>query len=156
MASWPGVFHDDAGRIVGFWGLTVTELGPHRLRVGDVELWAWCAWDTLFLPKLLAQPAEVQSRSPTDREPISLHVGPERVERTSASDLLVSIVPARDADDFIRTFCHHIHFFASVGEGERWIAGHEGALLMPVADAFELGRQVNHVRYGGLASGAAL
>jgi hypothetical protein len=48
------VFHDDAGHIVGFWGLSTTELGPHRLRgVDGVELSAWCAWDTLFLPELL-------------------------------------------------------------------------------------------------------
>ena len=53
LGSWPGVFRDDAGRIVGFWRLSATELGPHRLRVDGVELSAWCAWDTLFLPELL-------------------------------------------------------------------------------------------------------
>jgi alkylmercury lyase len=148
LSSWPGVFRDDAQRVIGFWGLSITKLGPHRLHVDGKRLSAWCAWDTLFLPELLAQPADVESRSPLDGEPITLRVTPERVRDTSPANLVVSMVPARESDDLIRTFCHHIHFFGSAAEGERWITDREGAFLMPLHDAFELAMRVNRARYG--------
>jgi alkylmercury lyase len=149
LSSWPGVFRAEGGPIVGFWGLSTTEFGPHRLYVDGVTLSAWCAWDTLFLPELLEQTAEVRSHSPLDGEPISLRVGAERIEHSSPPSLVVSMVPARESDDFIRTFCHQIHFFASQAEGKRWIAERDGAFLMPLADGFELAKRVNHARYGG-------
>ena len=113
LGSWPGVFRDDAACVVGFWGLSTRELGPHRLYVDRVELSAWCAWDTLFLPEVLGRPADVRSRSPLGGDPVALRVGPERVEHPSPADLVVSMVPARESEDFIRTFCHQIHLFGS-------------------------------------------
>jgi alkylmercury lyase len=154
LSSWPGVFRDEAENVVGFWGLSIRELGPHRFHVDGVSLSAWCAWDTLFLPELLGKPADVRSRSPLDSEAIALRVSLERIEHASPPDLLVSMVPARESDDFIRTFCHQIHFFATRDEGDRWIAEREGAFLIPLADAFELATRVNHARYGGALTSA--
>jgi hypothetical protein len=54
LGSWLGVFRDDSQRVVGYWGLSILEIGPHRLRVDGAWLSAWCAWDTLFLSELLA------------------------------------------------------------------------------------------------------
>jgi alkylmercury lyase len=154
LSSWRGVFRADQQRVIGFWGLTTTEFGPHRLNIDGVALSAWCAWDSLFLPELLARAADVRSRSPLHGEPIALRVTPERIEHASPPNLVVSMVPARASDDVIRTFCHQIHFFASPAEGRRWIAEREGAFLMPLAEAFELGTRVNHLRYGNaLTSG---
>src|SRR5437870_3145000 len=42
----PGVFRDDQQRVVGFMGLTVVEMGHHRIHVDGRALSAWCAWDT--------------------------------------------------------------------------------------------------------------
>lgn len=148
LVSWPGVFRDDHQRVIGFWGLSIPELGPHRLQVDAVQLSAWCAWDTLFLPELLARPADVRSRSPLDHEPIALRVSPQQIETSTPANLIVSMVPARQSTDFIRTFCHHIHFFASTAEAERWTANCDGALLLPAADAFALGKTFNTARYG--------
>lgn len=54
LASWPGVVRDDRGRIVGFWGLTIGKLVPtHAIELEGRRLFAWCAWDTLFLPGIL-------------------------------------------------------------------------------------------------------
>ena len=77
-----------------------------------------------------------------------MRVGSERVEHATPAGLVVSMLPARESDDFIHTFCHQIHFFGSEAEGERWIAEREGVFLMPLADAFELGRLINHARFG--------
>jgi alkylmercury lyase len=58
LSGWPGVYYDDQRRVIGFWGLTIVPM-PHRLRIGDRTLYAWCAWDTLFLPELIGMPLEV-------------------------------------------------------------------------------------------------
>src|SRR5215470_13528206 len=58
LGSWPAVFTDSQGRITGFWGLAISELSPaHRYESGAKVLYAWCAWDTLFLPARLGQAA---------------------------------------------------------------------------------------------------
>src|SRR5262249_7598896 len=41
MAQLPGVYYDEGGRVIGFWGLTIVEM-PHRLRVDGRELFGWC------------------------------------------------------------------------------------------------------------------
>src|SRR6059036_1608131 len=64
LDSWPGVFRDDEQRVVGFDGLALGETA-HRFRVDSRDLYAWCAWDTLFLPELLDRVAQVESRCPT-------------------------------------------------------------------------------------------
>jgi alkylmercury lyase len=60
----PGVFRDEEQRLVGFMGLTVVEMGHHRMHVDGRPLSAWCAWDTLFLPELLGETACVTSARP--------------------------------------------------------------------------------------------
>src|SRR5260370_11401443 len=54
LASWPAVFTDSAGRVTGFWGLTISELSPaHRYESGGPGLYASCARDTPLLPRPL-------------------------------------------------------------------------------------------------------
>lgn len=82
LASWPGVYLDEERNVIGFWGLTITELSPtHRLQVDGRDLFAWCAWDTLFLPGILDATARVESACPTTGETISLVVSPEESSR---------------------------------------------------------------------------
>lgn len=149
LSLWPGVFRDDNGGIVGFWGLAQSEM-PHRFEVGGVELFAWCAWDTLFMPALINAPARVTSACPTTGEPISLLVTPEGVEDLAPAGALVSmLMPADGFDaDVIVNFCHHVHFFASHAAGERWVEDRDGAFLMSVPEAFRLGRLWNEHRFG--------
>ncbi len=56
LSRWPAVSTDSQGRVTGFWGLSISELSPaHRYESGGRVLYAWCAWDTLFLPARLGQ-----------------------------------------------------------------------------------------------------
>src|SRR5258708_24453920 len=71
LRSWPGVYYDGEQRVVGFWGLTIAPM-PHRMRVDGRELYAWCAWDTLFLPALLGTSVEVESPCPAPPAPLRL------------------------------------------------------------------------------------
>ena len=60
LDSWPGVYRDSEGRVIGFWGLALGEM-PHRLQVDGRTLYGWCAWDTLFLPVILGREARFRS-----------------------------------------------------------------------------------------------
>jgi alkylmercury lyase len=146
LASWPGVFRAGGGSVVGFWGLTITELVPtHAIEVEDRRLFAWCAWDTLFLPGILGAEIRVESTCPVTRETISLVVQPDGIRETSHPEAVVSfLLPSTDFDaDVIQGFCHFVHFFASPEAGESWTAEHPGTFLLSLEDAFELGRLVN-------------
>jgi alkylmercury lyase len=150
LRTWPGVFRDEDGSVIGFWGLTIRRLSPtHRLEIDGRELFAWCGWDTLFLPGILDATARVDSTCPTTKETISLVVSPEGVAETSAPGAVVSfLVPDRDFDaDVIQSFCHFVHFFASREAGEPWTAEHPGTFLLSLEDAFELGRLINALNF---------
>ncbi|MCI0635970.1 MAG: alkylmercury lyase [Actinobacteria bacterium] len=156
LSSWPGVYLDEAKDVVGFWGLAITELSPtHRLEVNGRDLFAWCAWDTLFLPGILDATARVESTCPTTGETISLVVSPRGVVETSHSDAVVSfLMPDRDFDaDVIQSFCHFVHFFASREAGETWTAEHAWTFTLPLDDAFELGRRVNALNFPSALGG---
>ena len=157
LASWPGVFLDGDRRVIGFWGLTIRRLSPaHRMEVDGRELFAWCAWDTLFLPGILGVTANVESVCPTTGDVVSLAVSPDSVLQVSHPDAVVSfLLPDRGFDaDVIQSFCHFVHFFASREAGEAWITTHPGTFLLSLEDAFELGRLVNALNFpSALGSG---
>ncbi len=140
LASWPGVFRDEAGRIVAFWGLALPET-PHSLHMAGVRLHAWCAWDTRFLPQILRVDADVRSPDPTSGEAVELRVTPHGVEQRSHANVVVSFL-APDAGwdgDVITSFCHFIDFFTDPESARPWISAHEGTFLLTLDDAFTLG-----------------
>jgi alkylmercury lyase len=154
LASRPGIFRDEDGHVVGFWGLTIGKLVPtHAIEVRDRWLFAWCAWDTLFLPGILAAGARVESTCPVTRETISLVVEPDGIGEISHPQAVVSfLVPSTEFDaDVIQSFCHFVHFFASRDAGESWTAEHPGTFLLSLEDAFELGSLVNARNFPSLA-----
>ena len=79
LDGWPGVCRDEDQRVVGYWGLALAET-DHSIEVDGRELFAWCAWDTLFLPEILGKPAAVKSKCPISGQDIRLIVTPEGIE----------------------------------------------------------------------------
>lgn len=153
LASWPGVFQDDGGHVVGFWGLTIGKLVPtHAIKVEGRSLFAWCAWDTLFLPGILGAEVRVDSTCPVTQETISLVVQPDGIRQTSHPQTVVSfLLPGTNFDaDVIQSLCHFVHFFASHEAGESWTAEHPGTFLLSLDDAFELGLLVNARNFSSL------
>lgn len=54
LRSWPLVLWDDQDRVVGFWGIHANHISPtHAIAVDDTTVYAWCAWDTLFITEIL-------------------------------------------------------------------------------------------------------
>lgn len=139
---------DVEDRIVGIMGLSLND-HPHRFVVNGVSLTTWCAEDTFFLPTLLEQTAIVESASPVSNAKINLTISPQRVEKVSPVDAVVSIVvlnPTEEnlasVDGIWNTFCRQIHFFVSRDEAERWAAGRDDIEIIDVQAAFELGQQL--------------
>jgi alkylmercury lyase len=153
----PGVFRDAEQRVVGFMGLTVIEMGQHRIHLDGRALSAWCAWDTLFLPELLGETVSVTSRSPASDAAISLTVTPSGPTDLQPPDTVVSfLLPETDFDaDVIQRFCHFVNFFASPDDSERWTHEHPGTFLLSVDDAYRLGQLTNHAVFGAVLAAAA-
>ena len=150
LSRWPGIYRDDEERVIGYWGLTIAET-PHRMLVDGRRVYAWCAWDTLFLPELLGSAAQVESSCPVSGAKIALEVGPEGVACEGEQPLVSFIVPdpRKAAADVVRSFCHYVHFFAGEAAARQWIAAHPGTVVATPDEAWELGRLRNAGCYPG-------
>lgn len=148
VASWNGVFRDRDQQIVGFWGLTVTEMPPHRFRVGDANMYAWCAWDTLFLPGILDTTADVHSTDPNSGETVTLTVTPDGITQRSHDQMVVSfLMPEGEfTDDVVQSFCHYVHFFTDPQSAKNWTATHDHTFAVPLDEAFDIGQRWNQAR----------
>ena len=134
---------DASDNITGVMGLSLND-HPHQFTVDGVGLKTWCAGDTLFLPAMLGRTADVESASPVTGDPIRLTVSPDGIVSTDPVGLALS-VPAEDPGQLTTaelaaiwgTFCHHIFFFSSVEEGQRWAADRDNVAIHPVQDAYQ-------------------
>ncbi len=153
LDNWPGVYQDAEGRVVGYWGLAIPEM-PHQIQLPDSKVFGWCAWDTLFIPQLIGQTAEVISKSQVSEEIIRLCVSPDGISSLDDNDVYVSFLqPEEEAmtEDVIGSFCHYVYFFASLAEGRSWTASHPGTYLLPLEEAYELGKRKNSIQYADLS-----
>ena len=141
LDQWPNIERDERRRVVGFSGLTLRATG-HGLRVGDRQLYAWCAWDTLFLPSLLDETAHVSSKCAVTGANVELAVSPREVQSTSPGELYVTFpAPAGlDTRNIRRSFCCHVMFLAGADAARSWEGTHAGSLVLGVDAAQELGR----------------
>lgn len=145
-------YADTDGRITDFGGLTVREM-PHRFTVDGRTLYTWCAWDSLFIPVILGQTAEVESQAPGGSARVRLRVTPGGVTRVEPRSAVMSfLLPTAqtfqgDALKAIATLCHYIFFFAERETALAWTAHHPDTLVISVSDAFELGRRMVAARW---------
>jgi alkylmercury lyase len=146
----PLLYRDDDGRIIGFSGLGLGQLGEtvHRLHVDGRELYAWCAGDALFLPSTLEREVRVESRCPVTGEPISLLVAPGGYRDIAPPEAVMSMLAPEEVaarlgrgEDVIQGLCHFLFFFASEEAAREWTSQHPGTVTFPIEDGFELGRR---------------
>lgn len=149
LDRWWGVQFDAADRIIGFWGLTLQPT-THRLCINEQLLYAWCAWDTLFIPLILHATAQIESRCPVTRELIHLTVTPNQVTTVEPDSTTLSfLTPDAGAvkDNIVANFCHYVFFISSRDAGTQWIEAHPGTFLMSIEDAFILGQRITAIQY---------
>jgi alkylmercury lyase len=90
-----GMQFDRTGRIVG--AALSTQESAHKVHVRGKNLYAWCALDTLFIPGLLGETADVESVCAVSGDPIRLRVSPDYVESCEPPDAWVSVFLPGDA-----------------------------------------------------------
>ncbi|GGK28504.1 hypothetical protein GCM10011583_70590 [Streptomyces camponoticapitis] len=134
----PDTEYDDAGRVIGS-GLTQRPT-PHHFTIDGVQLYTWCALDTLVFPAVLGRTAHVESPCHTTRTPVCLTVTPTGVTDLNPADAVVSIITPDDMTSVRSAFCNHVHFFAHPEAAQNWLTDHPGTSTLPVADAHQLGR----------------
>ena len=146
LDSWPGVYRDSAGRLVGFWGQALSIIdAEYRFQVDGKTTFAWCALDTLFIPKIIDKTVRVEAYDPVTNEPVSLVVQPDGVRDVQPAGAVVSMVvpDAPFGYDVIEAFCSRVFFFASEATGAKWAAENPGTTILSVDEAFKVGRALN-------------
>lgn len=143
LGLFPSVEWDELGRVVGA-GLTLS-LTPHRFEVEGRTLFAWCALDTLMYPVILGRPASIESPCRGTGEPVRVEATPTRIETVEPPSAVVSVVEPKDMANIRGVFCENVHFFASPQAGSRWLEKHPEATILPVEEAFRLGRLIAEV-----------
>jgi len=135
----PGVYRDDQGSVVGFWGLTVAELPPHPYRVGGQDLFTWCAWDPLILTPWLGGEAQVSSVDPRTGEAVGLDIANGEIAQASHPDLTLSFKIVDEWEgDVIARFCHDVHLFTGHESARAWTLEHPGTFPISLEDGERL------------------
>ena len=156
LEGWTGVYYEGE-KIVGFWGLTPKPFSKHLLKYDGRTEYAWCAWDTLFLPEILGKSIAIESTDPETDQIVRLTVSPEGVLNVSPEGAVMSILEPKDdmIEDVVANFCHFVFFFPSIAVGQRWVDKHPGTSLMSIEDAYLLGKLRNQGQFKeALQSGA--
>jgi alkylmercury lyase len=128
---------DEEGRLVG-QALTLIPT-QHRLRIRGNDLFAWCALDTMLVPGLVGDTAEIESPDPLTGELIRLTVAPSGVEEYDPDSAVLSVVlSGGKATGPESTLCSQMHFFASRESAERWQSDHADVAIMTVKKVDQL------------------
>lgn len=136
----PSEWDSSGTRLVGL-GLT-SQPTPHLFQVHDRSLYTWCAVDAIFFPVLIGAPARIQSPCVATGDVIQIDVTLAGVEHVEPSSAVVSVVtPDIDISEVRQAVCAAQNFFRSPEAASQWHAEHPEALLLPVADMFELYRR---------------
>lgn len=140
VQSWPNVEYDGRGAVVAFGGLTLVPTA-HSFNLLGRNLFAWCAWDALFLPALLDAQAEVRSACRLTATSVVLSVDPAGIREADPPDLWVTFPDpaATTTADIVGSFCCHVHFLAGDATAQRWADEHTDGLVLDLDDAHALG-----------------
>jgi alkylmercury lyase len=153
LGRWPNVHRDDGGAVVAFSGLSLRPT-KHRFSVAGRSLFTWCAWDTLFLPELLAQPADVRSTCPLTGAPVWLRVDDGGVTASEPPDLWVTFpsLACTSTADIVGSFCCHVHFVAGRDAAQRWLEEHADGRVLDLRDAYVVGQRATAALRTGTAA----
>ena len=135
---------DEDGRLVGA-ALTLYPTA-HQIRVRGNDLYAWCGFDTLFLPILLDEPAAVSSTCPVTGRRITLNVGangePVNVEPPTTMAAIVGpdVLDACDSAGPTSAICTQMPLLADPEAGQEWVQDRPGVAVVDLATAATLAR----------------
>lgn len=74
---------------------------------------------------------------------------PDQVTSVEPATAVVSLVTPDDLASVRSAFCNQVHFFATPDAASNWLHQHPGATVLPVAEAFQLGRPLTEKLLAG-------
>ncbi len=154
LRSFGAVFWNDHDQVAGFWGLALAGMPPHRIRHAGTDLSAWCAFDPLFLARIIGD-LDVATADPVSGEAITYHIsGDGAITGASHPDAALSFLrPDKPwGDDVQTTFCHYVLHFTSPATARQWTAEHPGTFAISLDDASELARRHTARTFGTAAA----
>ena len=75
-------------------------------------------------------------------QPVTARVTAARVSDVEPPEAVISLVRPVPSLPPRQAFCEQVHFFASTAVAQPWLAERPAAVVVPVATAFEIGRQL--------------
>jgi alkylmercury lyase len=128
------------GRVEGF-GLTRRPT-PHRFRIGDAEMYTWCAMDTLIFATVLDRPVQIESPDGATGELLSLETDGRRIVAADPSSIVVSWFFDPAGTGFRGSICQFGHFFASRESAAEWAAQYPQGGVVALDEAMEASRSL--------------
>ena len=149
--------YDEKDRVIE-WGGFGLDGGNNDFTIRGNRMWAWCAWDALFLPAIIGDPALVESDDPETGARVRMTVTPGGVHDVQPAGAVMTIaIPGMQAFPDFRTFSFQktVLFFESRESAGRWLAKNPGPVLISLDEGFALGQTMNRVRFPAVAEIAA-
>ena len=140
---------DDQGRIAEFGGFG-SDPTRNRFIVRDNTLYAWCAWDALFIPPILDETVYVEANCPVTDDNIQLTVTPKGVIDVKPTHAVMTFaIPGMKAfpDPEKFSFMKTVFFFSSRKAASKWVSENPGPVILSLDEGFELGRTMNKIRF---------
>jgi alkylmercury lyase len=137
------------GRVEGM-GLTPRET-PHRIRIGEVDRYAWCAMDTLFFAAILDRRVVVESPDGTTGELVRFEADGRRILAADPPAAVVSWFVDPSAEGVRAAVCQFGHFFASRASAEAWLTRYPQGGILSLAEALDAARRSAVAYFGAVA-----
>ena len=131
-----GAEFNEKGELIGA-ALTLTPTN-HQFEVDGIQLYAWCALDTMFLSAYIGKTAKVTSSCPISNKMISLTVHPDGIENVIPEETVLSIMTATGCSAGIEgTFCSQVNFFASRDVAKQWVGDNSDFSILSVSESYQ-------------------
>ena len=127
------------GRVEGM-GLTPRKT-PHRIRIGETAMYAWCAMDTMFFAAILDRRVDIESPDGATGEPLRLITDGRRILSADPPSIVVSWFVDPSAEGVRAAACQYGHFFVSRESASSWLASYPKSGVLSLENALEAARR---------------
>ncbi len=141
--------YDDEGRVLE-WGGFGLDGGNNRFNIRGHDMWAWCAWDALFIPASVGEAASVSAEDPLSGKTVSLTVTASGVKDVQPLEAVMTFaLPGMAAFPNFATFSFQktVHFFESRASAETWARQNPGPVVVSLDEGIRLSRLMNQIRF---------
>jgi alkylmercury lyase len=134
------------GRVEGF-GVTRRPT-QHGFRIGEADLYTWCAMDTLIFAAFLERPVEISSPDGATGQALRLETDGRRIVAADPPSIVASWFIDPTATGFRAAACQFGHFFASRESAAAWAAKYPQGGVLTLDEAMDAARALVSDMFG--------